>query len=637
MGLFRTILLALMALATIIVAVVQTQDGSLARLLGRGEFAEGENLFSFNPQTAHYFFLRTPDKEAKFHKKENGIWWADSPWNDRMDPRAAEAMLQFAIGTRVVDRLPLNNTTKGNLREFGVENGSVQILVKDKRERSLSRFQLGNTAPWIIPGEKEKDPITPTVYLKTDLYKSNAELFVVSGNISPLFKDGLRYLRDHRPLYFSPTTVNGVEIKTEDTNLSLNRKSEKDPWVVTKPMELEADQAIVTNLLGVLQQLTAIKVSDPDELTILEKESPKNKKITLSFTNGQNPVTLTILPPEKPDSQTVLALVSDRNAIFTLPVKSMDEMPGTQNLALSQKLLRSKQLAKIDRTKLNAIVLRAENEPFPIRLKKVTKTTWLCSTEGANFQPFNEIQLYKLLKTIETAPVADFATDAAVDPEPYGLHGETPYTITFGFEDRDPLRIRIGLGIDDKFYAMVGDKPSVLALSPEYIKELGFYSYMWKQLPLFQDVIASELEAISLTLPDSKDNLRLTYNYSEDEWKAMNGDKDLTPLINIHKTNNYLDTLARAQVKQWISASNKAAQEALKEPCLKITVEMKPEFATEGIATISQTLLLAPAFKTGNSKIFFGQKEGESDYFLIDDTQYIQLLPNIMESADDDR
>lgn len=636
MGLLRTILLGLLALVTVIFAVMETRDGTLSRLLGRGTFAEGTNLFSFNPHKAQYFFLRTSDKEAKFHKKDNGVWWAEAPWNDRMDPRAAEAMLQFAIGTRVVDVLPMNNTVKGNMREFGVENSPVEILIKDKRERSLSRFKLGNAAPWILPPKKEKEPVTPTVYLKTDLYRWDPELFVVSGNISPLFKDGLRYLRDHRPLYFDPSELTRIDIKTEGTDLTLERKSEKDPWSITKPIPLEADQAIVTNLMAVLQQLTAIKVSDPDDMTIQEKESPKNRKVTLTFNNDQPPVTLTILPKDKNDSETELAFVSDRAALFSLPVKMVDQMPGTQNLALSQKFLRSKKLASIDIAKLNAIAMRTPASPVPLRLVKAGKENWVYSADGDSFTPINEIQLYTLLKTLSTAPVADFATDAAVDTEPYGLAGEALYTLTFGFDGKDPLRIRIGQGIDDKYYAMVDDKPSVLTLSPEYIKQLGLQPYMWKLLNIFDNLSPSDVKSISLTLPN-KDALKLNYNFKDDDWTVTNNGKDITPQINVHKASNYLDSLAKAQVQQWLPAGNATAREALKNPSVILSIEKEMDIPTPGMDTYTETIILAPAFKTGNSRIYFGQKEGDSDYFMIDELQYLHLFPNILESSDDDR
>lgn len=655
MRLLRTILLGLLALLAITAAVFQTRDGSLARLFGRASFKEGENLFSFKPAKADLILVRNGDKSVTFFKNDKGIWREEGARGDRMDPRAAEAILQFAIGTKVVDMLPMTDTVKGNMREFGVENAPVEVIIKDKKEHSLARFKLGNIAPWILPPEKEKetDPI-PTIYLKTDYYQWLNNIFVVSGNIMPLFKDGFRYLRDHRPLYINPADLKQIDIKTDSDNLTLKRESDKAPWLITKPIPLESDPALVNNLIGVLQQLTALKVNNPEEITVLEKNSPLNKQITLSFLNGQPPVTLTIYPKEKPDSQTVLATVSDRNCLFTLPVKAIAGLPGIQNLALSTKLLRSKILVNLDRLLLDGISIRSDADMSAIILHKFpAKKQWLYSVDRGPFRPVYEEQLGNLLKTLIYDPVADFATDSAVDLEPYGLYSPL-YTLTFSFMPapvgeegknttglllppvkKDPISIAIGRGIDGKYYAMVDDLPTVYTLSPDYLDRLGLHSYRWKPVELLQ-INNSELKAINISTPEFP-SLKIEYDFAGDAWTVTENGQNVTPSINPNKANHYLDELAKTRVLQWLPSTNASAREALKHPTHTITLVSEPSLPVPGIPYLTETLFIAPVGQGNNSLLYYGQKEGESEYFIMNKAQLDLLIPDLKDTGEDDR
>lgn len=666
---FRTIVLGILTIATIAVAVIQTQDGALRRLLGRGAFSVGENLFSFSPQKADLLLVRTGDLESQFRKNDQGIWWGVTPWNDRMDPRAAESILQFTLGTQVVDTLPLNNTVKGNLREFGVTNSPTEVIVKDKNEHSLARYKLGNISPWIILNNDEgvtrtnalnlekkfgaqklyflnyigilpflkdsvKDNYTPTTYLQSSFYQWMDNIFVTTGNISPLFKDGFRYLRDHRPLYFNPADIKAIEIKTDKDTLSLSRPDEKTPWLLTSPAPLKGDQAYISNLIGVLQKLTALRVYDPDEVTIQDKNSPQNRHITLSSFQNSPPVTLTIHPQEKASDDFVLATVSDRNAIFKLPINSVEGMPGIRNLALTQKLLRAKNLLDIDREALNAISLRSPQDDSSLIIKKIHKK-WRISDHGGDFTPLNEEQVFQLLKTISLDPVADFATDNAIDLGTYGLD-DPVHVLMFAFEDKSPLSVFIGKGVDGKFYAMVDDIPSVYILSSDYVHRLGLHSYQWKPLHLIQ-LGASELCGIIAEVPGSE-KLVLEETDVFDKWKASIGGEETPYPVNINKLNNFIDRFLRMEVRLWLPSSDLAAREALKKPAFRITFVTKPSFLDEGLPDIiTHTISLAPAGGNETSLIFYGQKEGESEYFTIGRDQLDLFIPDVFETDEDAR
>lgn len=121
---FRFILLILITLASVGAAVLLTIDGNLSRIIGRTAFSSGERLFPYTREEMNevsWMRINCVGDVAEFRRKPNGVWWCEKPWNDRMDPRAAAAILQYTYSTSIVDALPLHKIDSASLKEFGVK------------------------------------------------------------------------------------------------------------------------------------------------------------------------------------------------------------------------------------------------------------------------------------------------------------------------------------------------------------------------------------------------------------------------------------------------------------------------------------------------------------------------------------
>lgn len=644
MGVIKTVLWALLAVCAIVVAVVQTRDGSLQRIFGRGSFDEGQALFSYDPHQAELIIVRMGDKSVEFTKNEQGEWWARSPWKDRVDPRAAAAIIQFSLGTKIVDTLPITNAVKGNMREFGVETAPVEVIIKDKRERSLARFKLGNQAPWLIIPEKKneqdkpEEPI-PTLYLKTDYYQWAEDIFVVTGNIAPLFKEGMRYLQDYRPLYFNVQELAQIHFILPQNDFSLMRETKASPWKIGGEMSFDSDPKMVRNLLGVLQTLSAEKILKSTDISLSDRQRDQKRELVLSFFDNSAPITFAIYPPEKNDSTHVLAQVSNRDVYFLLPINAPDKgVLGVNNLAMSAKILRSRILVPINKDDLKAVSIRSQENLDSIVVKKSIHGKWLGSIGGSNPKPVNEYQLVSFLKALLYTPVEDFATDSAVDLDPYGLASPL-FTLTFSVENASPVSVVIGQGIDNKYYAQRDELDTVYALSDDYMMSLGLNPYKWKTLNLL-DFNSSELKHIILHRPQRPEQ-RLYYDFGGESWRIEEkvGDKmvDVTPEINPHKANNYLSGLELFEVVCWLPSSNSSAQKALKKSLYQITMVIDPTIPVPGVPLLTLTVNLAPAGRMGSMPMYYGQMEGDSDYFMIDEVKLHELFPVLRENQDDDR
>ena len=86
-----------------------TIDGNLSRIIGRTAFSSGERLFPYTKEEMNeisWMRINCGGDMAGFRRRPNGVWWGEKPWDDRMDPRAAAAILQYTYSTSIVDALP---------------------------------------------------------------------------------------------------------------------------------------------------------------------------------------------------------------------------------------------------------------------------------------------------------------------------------------------------------------------------------------------------------------------------------------------------------------------------------------------------------------------------------------------------
>ncbi len=654
MRIVRTIILSILALISLAGVVVLMIDGNLSRLTGHNVFEKGERIFPYTDREIKdisWMRVEVVGERLEAHRDERGVWWMSSPWNDRLSPRAAAAILQFTYSTSLVDELPLNDTVKRSMREFGVETSPVQLTLKKQvgsdRYTTLARYTLGSTAPWLIdsPDGKTTDA---TTYMRTDFYGANDNILVASGNILVLFKEGIRLLRDHRPLLLPPAQLN---IPTQPKKIVISRQQEKivltrerfgAPWQIESPLPLATNAEAIRKLINGLHKLTANKVIDmPVDGTLPNSEGDNVTTITLDNFAGDPPLTLTLYPPDTQVATTIRATVSDRKAIFELPIKSeSNEVPGVSDLPLTLNELRSQFLCNIDRKQLTAFALRSPDSITPIRIEyfphgrdgKMGAPAWLYSSDDADLAPINEQCLFKMMKTLLQEPVAGFASDNPVDLANYGL--TTPrLVLTIQKKDKSITIFNFGRSQNGSWYATELGKPSIYQLSPTFINAFPTESLYWKQNKLF-NFSRFELREMSLEHIGSAP-LILKYGYLDDTWEGTQNGKDVTVDLNNNRANRYLSELENMKVASWLSYSDVAAIEALKKPVFRLKLTFDPEQLETGIedeetnsapTSIQEiTLEIAPAGQAGYSSFYFG-KISNSPYFFTLNMDAVRIL-----------
>lgn len=666
----RFILLILVTLAAIGAAVLLTVDGNLSRIIGRTAFSSGERLFPYTREEMSeisWMRINCVGDTAEFYRRPNGVWWCQKPWDDRMDPRAAAAILQYTYSTNIVDALPLHKIDSASLKEFGVKTTPITITLKEmsadgKNSSTMARYTLGSPAPWLVD-DPENKTTNDTTYMQTDFYGRDSRILVGTGNILPLFKSGIRQLRDHRPLLIHPAMPAVIEINNKGQRIALERKSPnpRTPWKITYPLSLDTDPEMMNILLGTLQKLTAVRVYNPEETSVPDMTDDQITTISIrNFTNRlaadgkslateEQPVTLRIYPPSDNASlsELVKATVSDRKAVFELAqtTEAKAEVPGVRNIPLDLNLLRSKQLTDIGDYKITGLSIRKGFQDYPTIARFIPgneregqKPTWLYTSEGSRYQEANPEQLISLLKTVKQGKVAGFASDKATNFSVYGLDNPK-LTLTLSLlpkpneEPHPPVTVFFSRGTDGSWYARQSGKPTVVMLDNDYMRDLLTNALSWKKKTLFSfnrfDLKEMHLERIGHGGP-----LMLKFDRLDDSWTATKDGKDETLNIQPNRASRYLDELEKMKVSAWLPYTDAIAREALQNPVFRLKLIVRVYKETEpvqspengnGLTFAAQpemenkeiTLEIAPAGEAGYSRFYYGKINTSPNYFML--------------------
>nr|WP_302600890.1 DUF4340 domain-containing protein [uncultured Akkermansia sp.] len=680
MRILRFILLVLVTLAAIGAAVLLTIDGNLSRIIGRTAFSSGERLFPYTKEEMNeisWMRINCGGDMAEFRRRPNGVWWGEKPWDDRMDPRAAAAILQYTYSTSIVDALPLHKIDSASLKEFGVKTTPITITLKEmsadgRRSSTMARYTLGSTAPWLVD-DTENQTTDDTTYMQTDFYGRDSRILVGTGNILPLFKSGIRQLRYHRPLLIHPAMPASIEINNKGQRIALERPSPdpRTPWKITYPLPLDTDPQMMDVLLGTLQKLTAVRVYDPEETSVPDMTDDQVTSVSIRNFTGrlagdgkslaveEKPVTLRIYPPSDNSNlaELVKATVSDRKAVFELAqtTGSNKEVPGVRNIPLDLNLLRSKQLTDIGDYKITGLSIRRSLQDYPTIVRFVQgdektgqQPTWMYTAEGSRYQEVNPDHLVSLLKTVKTGNVAGFASDKATDLAVYGLDNPL-LTLTMSLlpkpneEPRPPVTVFFSKGTDGSWYARQSGKPTVVMLDNEYMKNFTANALAWKKKSLLS-FNRYNLKEMHLERIGSGGALVLKFDRLDDSWTASKDGRDETLNINPNRANRYLDELEKMEVVSWLPYTNPEAREALKKPVfrLKLVIQVYKDASRQehreitgkdGITFSAEpemeektiSMEIAPAGEAGFSRFYYG-KINTTPYYFILNMDSVRLL-----------
>lgn len=620
-----TFFLTLVAAAAIGLATFQWKQGNFDHIFGSPPVAVGEILYDhFEPNDVARIEVRSGNLEGVF-EREGQHWETLTPWKDRMDPVAAAAIIQFSLGMRIEDHSPKD---KINRSESGLDQKAIQMRLIDQRGEVLADYKVGRVSSWKAEVEGAEQPMS-TVFVQPKGERKDGTIYLCAGDITPLFQEDLKLLRDHRPLYFNPLNLQKISIFSQQGEITLGRENPNDPWRIIKPLDLPTERLAMQTLIEGLFNLRASQVSDRSEITLPTSNSGINTtKIELSRFNQQEPTILEIYPPESLEDTSLKAVVSDRpDTVFELPAKPTPGLVSLADLPLDVNALRDSTLTRLNIAALKSILI-SPSTGSKILISREPPNPWMATINGRAFLA-NEKSLFKLLKTVTGTQVNGFESDAATDFSPWGL--DRPIiSIRFLAINNEALELRFGINNKGQYFVNRTGTPTVMQVDGALIRAIAVLPHEWKH-SLVWSINRVNLKRLVIKHADQRP-LVLTYDFFEESWKAEQDAKNVTAQLVEARANFLLSQVEGIKVAKWLAKDDADALSALGNPSLTIAAQERLKDADdEVIGNRIRTLILAPAPKPMHHGFHFGMLSGGSNPFLIDSELYHKLAASLLD------
>lgn len=619
-----TLLLAFAAAFMTFLAVWQFRQGGFETVFGSPPIAVGQVLYrSFKPETVKHIHISGVDGEAKFSLAANG-WQASTPWEDRMDPRAAISIINFALGLRVED---LAEAKKTDPAQSGLGETAIRIRLEDENRQPLATFKLGRVSPWKAEIQDIKDPV-PTVFIQPEEKSQNQRVYLCTGDISVLFKDGFKFLRDHRPFYFNPITLGKIRIRSQQGDLTLGRETAKSPWRVVKPIDLPTDPGAMKALLEGLFELQAIRITDPSAAATPATESAvKPSQIAITPLGSDKETVLEIYPPESAEANEVQATVSDRPGTrFILPLRPELGLVSLASLPLVINDLRDSTLTRLNIGSLSAISIKPSTGR-EILITREPPQPWMLTVDGISREA-NEENLFALLKAMTTHKVIGFESDAATDFSPWGL--DRPIlVVSFLNQENQKLELRFGIDGRGGYFVNRLGTPTVMRVDESLMASITVRPYEWRHARVWS---VDRFNLVGLERKEAASPpLVLKYNFVNESWLASQDGDDVSALLDPLRANFMLTMLEGLKASRWLSSSDQEAATALANPTMVISVTEKTVNQEGNFNGIMQRVIsLAPAGGL-NAGFYYGRLSGEQHPFLIPSETYDKIAIKLLD------
>ncbi len=622
-----TLILALLAMLCGGIATWQWLAGNFNSILGAPPIQVGGRIYNnFSPADVKFIRVSQNGTTASFELGPGG-WQATIPWADRMDPRAAVSIINFTLAMRVEDVAPIDkvDSQKAGLRESG-----INIRLEGTNQTPLAKYKLGRQTPWLATVPDMVEPV-PTVFVQPRDLHRKSHIYACTGDIIPLFKDNLKFLRDHRPFYFNPTALKQIRIRATEGELTLARLDDKSPWRVSKPLDLATNRAAMKTLMENLFELQALRISDRASITLPATGTPgSTRQIALTEFGSDSETVLEIYPPETPEAAEVLASVSNRpNTIFSLPLKPEADLISLADLPLAINDLRDATLTHLNLKTLRRIHIQPANGSEIVILRTPPRP-WVATIDGRS-QDANEERLFALLKTATEGTVVGFETDAATDFTPWGL--DRPILKLRFTGEIESQFIELAFGIDSKgdYFVNRTGTPTVMRVERSLVDSIPRRTYEWRHSRLWSidrfNLIAIERKQ------GAESPLLLRYVSDSDEWTASRDGVDITANLNPQRANYLLDTLEGLKVSRWLPHDDPSALEAIANPSLTLKIIEKSKDNTDDLTGfITREIVLAPGSNVANPGFYYGRIASTTHPFLMDRETYDKLVTTLLEN-----
>jgi hypothetical protein len=549
--------------------------------------------------------------KISLERHADGYWQMKSPVSDRADGQKIDELLGDLLRLKKLESFEENAPSESTL---GLNGNALSIGITTAAGESGT---LGLGADAAIEGD---------IYARW----SDDAPFLCWSDARDLASLPFGALRDVRLLAIPPDKMRRVKIKDEtEASLVVDQLQPKQPWRVLKPFETMADQASVDKRLTILASMGAKDfIDDPNgEVAAAFAKGA----ITVSiWKHGERGATTELKLAASEDGQSGFARVSDRDAVFSIDPKFLND------LTLNPNDVRDRRLATFNPKSVFGLVILAKPN-LQVAIQQ-DNTGWQL-INGEQKVPASRQRVLELLKSLAAEEVEEFVADAVVpaDLAKWGLN-DPQLTIRLATVQQDPENpvdeegnpnlIQVPLNIlvsrvlpEDQpvlqYFATVEGTGTVVRINPAFKTMVPVRALAYRSLYLWPAFARERLRTLKIWGAPGSPVLDLEYLPATADWAGKVGGEDVTARIDKVKADDLvLDISVPLRAERWVTQEIELAQAALQTRPIKHL-----RFALEDLAgkRFDFGLDIAPMNPNPNvrNSFFYARTVGSSDICVI--------------------
>lgn len=622
-----------LAAATLLLFIV---IGTLEKVSRTGR--SSSKLLQFDTSSVTGITLRRGGQEV-IMKRQGKLWFFLEPERDLMASGPLTSILDQLNRLTILDQLEppeqKGEMAPENLGLSGEEALQIELqLVEKERAKNLS-IKIGRDTPR-----------AGSVYATRE---GDRRISVVEGNPHLLLASPLASLRERRLVTIPPSQIVSFSIQSGNSEVTLERQIGDDrnytPWKIVKPIQAEADQEAIEELM---MSITSLRINEVDRSETGPEPSPQGGgyRIRFGVMGLDKPVDLMIETLESEDDfapPITRARISDRPLTYLVNSGLSETLPEDPDD------LRDRKLARIPERALESIVLlekigNARLEPRVLLKAERNRrgVTWKVNFQDRALEA-DYLKISQLIERMNEPVIVDF-----VDNGKLADHGLAPDSLGVGFNfvlpgpsgeegtEHAPERFartlqfgwkEQGEGEAPRLFANWVGESEIYELDPAFASLLPMHPLKWRSLNVLS---INEVQVREINqFVRGRENIRLTYDKIRNNWNGTRNEVDISANIDPVAAGAFARQLCSLRAQGWLlQAGDALGRLQAPESVFKITAEVFDP-ATNDVKPALTTVKFVPSSVEG---IVFGQIEGNPDVFYIRESDYRKLIRPVTSS-----
>lgn len=257
-----------------------------------------KQVIDFQRVDVNKFVIERPDVRIVCERNPKDEWSIVEPISADADKSSIDDLLFGLDALKAKEFLGKPGELK-DLKKYGLERPSIKIILFEK-----STFVL-------LVGSQKDDML----YVIADSPKSD-QVYLVGNDILEKIRKKPSDLRDKRITDFY--SGDAVELLLSYDDKSITYKKYGDDWRISKPINVDADDSKVKDILYILNKIKAQKF-------VLEHESLRNPQVSAMVKLNDETV-YTLLVGDAADEDSVYAKVKELEGAFTIDKSIMKKL-----------------------------------------------------------------------------------------------------------------------------------------------------------------------------------------------------------------------------------------------------------------------------------------------------------------------